>query len=178
MGVRVRQTTASGASGASGASSASSSASDCVRCVQCVRLRQTASDCVRPRRRSPHTASPPTPRHSTSRGGGYGRAGGCIIYSVILCTVFLFTCFLVSSHLEPCSLCVHFSPGPYSSCPAPPATPIAVVAFCSAHPKPASRVIHAHHYDFQMWQESQNLHSDFTSMSDYRHLSKMSRNVL
>eukprot|EP00966_Prymnesium_polylepis_P238630 5518652-Prymnesium_polylepis.1 len=26
------------------------------------------------------------------------------------------------------------------------------------HPKPASHVIHAHHYDFQMRQESQNLH--------------------
>eukprot|EP00966_Prymnesium_polylepis_P135395 3129770-Prymnesium_polylepis.1 len=28
----------------------------------------------------------------------------------------------------------------------------------SPHPKPASRVIHAHHYDFQIRQESQNLH--------------------
>eukprot|EP00966_Prymnesium_polylepis_P083545 1935402-Prymnesium_polylepis.1 len=39
---------------------------------------------------------------------------------------------------------------------------------CIPIPKPASRVIHAHHYRlrlyafFQMWQESQNLHSDFT----------------
>jgi hypothetical protein len=39
------------------------------------------------------------------------------------------------------------------------------LARVSRHPKPASRVIHAHHYmyDFQMWQESQNLDSDFTA---------------